>query len=155
MISPELLRRYPFFGALTDGQLKSLAMISEISTLELGENLFHEGQPANQLCVLVDGALDIVHSIQDERRPENCKEYPVGEVDPGEPIGFSAITEPYAYTATVRASKVSSVIQIDAENLRKMCHNDHDLAYNIFTQVTKYMMERLNRTRIQLAAAWS
>ncbi len=32
MISPELLRRYPFFGSLTDDQLKAIAMIAKEKT---------------------------------------------------------------------------------------------------------------------------
>ncbi len=155
MISPEILRRYPFFGVFTDSQLKSLAIISEILSLAQGATLFHEGQSADYLCLLMDGALDLVHSVQEERRPENCKEYPVGEINPGEPIGFSAIIDPYLYTATVRASVDSNIIRIDSGNLRKMCHNDHDLAYNVLMQVNKYLLERLNWARIQLAAAWS
>lgn len=155
MISPEILRRFPFFGAFTDSQIKSLAMISELTDLEKGATLFHEGQPADDLFILITGALDIVHSVQEERRPENCKEYPVGEVNPGEPTGFSAIIEPYTYTATVRASDNSNLIQINAGNLREMCQNDLDLAYNVFSQVNKSLMERLNWVRIQLAAAWS
>jgi len=155
MISPEILRRYPFFGVFTDEQVKSLAMISEPLSLDKGATLFYERQSADKLYILLGGALDLVHSVQEERQPENCKEYPVGEVNPGEPIGFSAITEPYTYTATVRASVDSNLIEIDADNLRKMCQNDHDLAYNVLKQVNKYLMERLNWTRIQLAAAWA
>jgi CRP/FNR family transcriptional regulator, cyclic AMP receptor protein len=155
MISPEILRRYPFFGIFSDSQLKSLAIISESISMDKGATLFYEGQSADKLFILMHGALDLINSVQEERRPENCKEYSVGEVNPGEPIGFSAITAPYTYTTTVRASNDSELIVIDADNLRILCQKDHDLAYNVLTQVNKYLLERLNWTRIQLAAAWA
>ncbi len=40
MISPELLRRYPFFGFLGDAQLKAIAMIAEESTYEKDQPIF-------------------------------------------------------------------------------------------------------------------
>jgi len=46
MISPELLRRYPFFSQLTDRNLKAIAMISEEYEVKAGSILFEEKQPA-------------------------------------------------------------------------------------------------------------
>jgi hypothetical protein len=40
MISPEMLKRYPFFGQLSDGHIKALAAIAEEVTWESGEAIF-------------------------------------------------------------------------------------------------------------------
>ena len=47
MISPELLRKYPFFGSLDDSQLRELAMLAEEETYKSGEVIFQEGGPAD------------------------------------------------------------------------------------------------------------
>ena len=46
MISPEMLRRYPFFADMDDTSLKAIAMITEEIPLKAGEILFHSGQPS-------------------------------------------------------------------------------------------------------------
>jgi hypothetical protein len=43
MISPELLRRYPFFGLLTEAQLKAIAMIAQETNFTDGTQIFKEG----------------------------------------------------------------------------------------------------------------
>ena len=49
MVSPELLRRYPFFGFLDATQLKAMAMIAEEVEPQTGEDLFETDQPATAL----------------------------------------------------------------------------------------------------------
>jgi hypothetical protein len=44
MISPERLRRYPFFAGLTENQLDAIALISEDKTGEMDAIIFVEGQ---------------------------------------------------------------------------------------------------------------
>ena len=53
MISPELLRRFPFFGFLDDMQLKEVAMLAEEIDVEQGTNIFEGEQPAAGLYVMV------------------------------------------------------------------------------------------------------
>ena len=56
MISPELLRRYPFFGPLNDTQLKAIAMIADEVTIEKGVTLFKEKEPAVAMYLLKEAA---------------------------------------------------------------------------------------------------
>jgi len=45
MVSPELIRRYPFFGGLTESQLAGIAMIAEEVSFPKGAVIFEEGSP--------------------------------------------------------------------------------------------------------------
>jgi CRP-like cAMP-binding protein len=158
MISPELLRRYPFFGHLDDSQLKSIAMISELESFDQGQIIIHEGKPAGALYLLVDGSIDIFYAIDkqyqpDLNKPDLHREFPVGEVNPGEPFGISALSEPPVYTATSRAVTSCRVIKIEAGPLQSLFEADCHLAYVLMRQMFKAAIERLHATRIQLAAA--
>ena len=51
MISPEILRRYPFFGFMTDAELKAVAMIAEEVSYKEGETLLGKRE-ARQLALL-------------------------------------------------------------------------------------------------------
>ncbi len=147
MISPELLRRYPFFGTLTPNQLKQIAMISEEVSITSGVTILQEGKIAQDIYLMIEGGIDIYFPITQE------KEFFVTEINPGEPFGISAMVEPYLLSASVRTSKPSRVIKISATELRKACSQDKELAAVVFQQIAKSAMERLNATRIQLVAA--
>jgi CRP/FNR family cyclic AMP-dependent transcriptional regulator len=155
MVSPELLRRYPFFGELNAAQLKAVAMISEEITFDKGETLFEEGSPANSFYLLMGGSIDLYYRSEQEKRNGLRKELLAAEIDTGEIFAISALIEPYTYTATARAAKNCRVLKIEAVALRNLMGKKCEMGYALMRQIAKAAMERLEYTRIQLAAAWS
>ena len=55
MISPELLRRYPFFCCIDEESQRAVAMAADEMICESGAVLFEEGQTVESLYLLVDG----------------------------------------------------------------------------------------------------
>lgn len=155
MISPELLRRYPFFGALSEAQRREIAMLAMEETVVKGQTLLAECDPATYIYLLVDGGVDLYFIVKSESQPGLDKEFAVGEANPGELVGLSALIDPYQYTTTARASAAGRVVKIDALALRALCDRDIDLAYKLMHQVARQTLERLTAARVQLAAAWS
>ena len=153
MISPELLRRFPFFGFLSNGQLKAVAMTSDEITVEKDECLLQSGQPAQHLHFLIDGSIAYYLSVTAEHDPSYHHEYYIGNINPGEIFGISALIEPYRYTATIRAASTCRVIRIEANPLRDLCENDNKLNVEFLRAITKAAMERLDMTQLELAAA--
>lgn len=155
MISPELLRRYPFFGTLDDAQLKQIAMIADEENINKGTVIFKERDQANSLYILVTGNVDLFFHSAGEIHPEVNKELFAGEINPGEVFGISALIEPYILNASVRAAKNSTVIKIDAMALRNLFKQDAKLACLLMVQIAKTLRYRLDAARVQLAAAWA
>ncbi len=153
MISPELLRRYPFFAFLDEAQLRAVAMLSEEIELESGALVFENDKPAEALWLLVEGGLDLYYVVTDRDDPKVTKEFFLSEFSPGDVFGISALIEPYVYTACVRASAPSRVITMDGIGLRALCEVDAKLSAGLMKATAKAAMERLNDTRVQLAAA--
>ena len=155
MISPELLKRYPFFSSLSESQFTEIAMISdELDCIE-GETLLEENQPANTLYLLINGGIDLIIKSEEEFHPTQHKEFTVGEINPGEIFGISALAVPSVYDATARTSRDSQIIKIDAEALRGLMKEDVELANHLMVQIIRELKERLRSTRVQLAAAWA
>lgn len=154
MISPETLRRYPYFGSLSSSQLEALANLAEEVNFAKGVTIFEECQPAIELYLLVSGSVDFYFKSEEEFHPKSSKEFSVGEVNPGEPFGLSSLLDPYILNATARASQECQVIKIDAVELRKLFEQDQVFAYRMMLQTGKALMERLSSVRVQLAAAW-
>lgn len=155
MISPELLRSYPFFGQLDESQLREIAMIAEDVPLKNGDVVFHEGDPADSLYFLLEGCIDLYFTLSGSGQNAPDKGIPVGEINPGEPFGISALIEPHLLTATALATGSGRMLKIDATALRLLIQKDRRLAYQLTHQAAKAAITRLHATRVQLAAAWA
>lgn len=153
MISPELLRRYPFFASLDESQLRAVAMLSEEVEMESGAFVFESDKPADALYVLVEGSLDLYYVVANPEDPVLKKEFFLNEFSAGDIIGISALIEPYTYTASVRASAPSKVIRIEASGLRALSELDTTVQAGLMKAMAKAAMQRLHDTRVQLAAA--
>jgi CRP-like cAMP-binding protein len=153
MISPELLRRYPFFGGLDDAPLKAIAMIADELDLATGATLFESEQAATGLYLLLSGNVELFHVVTDRTNPSLRKEFYVSDISPGEIIGISALTEPHRYTSAARTVSPSCVLKMEAAALRAQCNADPRMAAALMRQIAKVAMARLHDTRIQLVAA--
>ena len=153
MISPEVLRRYPFFSFMNHNQLREVAMITDEVKYEKGQILFNIDEEATHCFLLLEGAVDLHYVVVDEHEPELRKEFVVGTINPGEVLGISAVIEPYIYTATAIVINASRLLIIDAVALKELCAADAALDYGLQRMVAKATMERLHATRVQLAAA--
>jgi len=155
MISPELLRRYSFFGQISEQDLYAIAMIAEEVTADAGAVLFEERQPADALYLLLEGSIDLYYKSEEEYHPKARKEFLVGEINPGEIFSISSMIEPYILNASARTAKPSRFVKFDAVALRKLTEENHKMGCLVMRQIAKALMERLAYTRVQLAAAWA
>jgi len=154
MISTERLRMYPFFGSLKQEELDAVAMIAEKAAYPKGEVIFHAKQPAIALYLLEKGCVELYYESFDEFfKPELRRQFLIGEINPGEVFGISALIDPYQMTASAVAASPIQVIEIDAEKLRALPEEFSGLACVFYQQALQTLMERLHYTRVQLAAA--
>ena len=63
MISPEQLRRYPYFADVSEESLKKVAMFSTEEEAPAGKVIFFEGDKADALYILTDGEVDIDYTL--------------------------------------------------------------------------------------------
>jgi CRP/FNR family cyclic AMP-dependent transcriptional regulator len=153
MISPEVLRRFPFFSFMRHDQLAEVAMITDEVKLKKGQHLFEAGEDANYCYLLLEGAIDLHYVVVDEQESDRRNEFVVGTINPGEVLGISAVIAPYVYTAMAVAINDSRLLKIDAVALKELYDSDADLDIGLQRMVVKAAMERLHATRILLAAA--
>jgi CRP-like cAMP-binding protein len=145
MISPEILRRYPYFANVRDESLRKIAMISEEEFIPAGRVIFREGDKADHLYIILQGEVDIQYTLgSGEQRT-------VDTVVAGELIMWSALVEPYRSTALGTTRQDTKLVAIDAKQLREYCEQDHDLGYRMLLSVLKLLATRLEGARVQLA----
>jgi CRP-like cAMP-binding protein len=173
----KVLRHYPFFEALTEAQLGAVSEAAEEVQVPEGAALFFEGQAADTLWLVREGAARLRHSVEaageahlrtteavyqlmEEGAPIPLlegqsgvyTELDVGEAGPGEILGISALIAPYRLTATARASVDSRMVRLDAVALRALCAKDCALASALLQAIGQVALKRLHYTRQQLLA---
>jgi len=146
MISPERLRRYPHCAGAPDDLLKAVAMLAHERHFKAGERLFEEGATATKLMFLDAGEVDIVYRLGDDR------DVTVDTLVEGDLAAWSALLEPYRLTATGVARTDGVVIEVEAVGLRQICQANPSHGFLMMSQVAMALRDRLNATRIQLAA---
>ncbi|WUJ71080.1 ATP-binding protein [Kribbella soli] len=110
----EDLRDIPLFAGLTDAQLDELIDGSTEVAIELGADLFHEGEPADFWWVLVDGVIALHRKIGRE-------DTVMGKMDvPGRWAGgFRAWDEHGVYLASGRGLAEGRVLRVPTDVLRE------------------------------------
>jgi CRP/FNR family transcriptional regulator, cyclic AMP receptor protein len=146
MTSPEMLRRWPYFAGISDESLKAVAMIAEEKAVAAGKHLFGEGDPADAMNIIVKGEVNIEYVLGDGQHRT------VDTLVDGDILGWSALVEPYKYTAVGTTTKPTQMITIHAKKLRDLCEADPQMGYQLTTQIAKLLAHRLEGARVQLAA---
>ena len=150
MISPELLRRYPFFASLNDDQLKAIAMIAQEKTYLKDTVLIKENTPANKLVLLLEGDVDLIYSGGGEGAVVNAL---VGSIAPVEVYGVSSLIEPFTFISSAKATVPVKVVEVDGVALRALMDGDAKLAFSLMRNIAQAVLERLKYTQVELAAA--
>ncbi len=143
----EQLRATPLFAEVPVEPLKQLAATAERLTLAAGDQLIREGDPAEELFVVVSGELEI-------RKQSGNAEVALTRVGPGSIQGEMATFERSRRVASVYAVTDAEVLRLPFESVRDMIAADPDVATALLRTVTSRMrgIEETLRQRDKLAA---
>jgi CRP-like cAMP-binding protein len=153
MVSLEIIRRYPFFAGLDEGLIKSIAMITELVHFSAGDILFKPETFNQAIYLLISGNIEYFLVIDYINDPNYYKEFYIDDINPGEVFGLSALIEPHSHSTLARASRSGTLLSINVPSFINLCDSDPRSGYQLMTQITKTAVERLQKTRVLLAAA--
>jgi CRP/FNR family cyclic AMP-dependent transcriptional regulator len=159
MVSPELIRRYPFFGGLTPKQTEVLARAGDERRVDAGQYFFHEGELVSRLWLVLEGAVAVVMELPNREKPHSVADQLTGKlrtrdvvistVGPGHVFGWSALVPPYGATASTKSMTDVLVVEFDAESLRECFDEDCAFGYVMMQKIAQVTRDRLHDTRIQ------
>ncbi|MFO7905551.1 MAG: Crp/Fnr family transcriptional regulator [Planctomycetota bacterium] len=146
-VSADLLGRCAPLSDLTRDARAKLASIAEERMVPRGTTVFDDMDPANRFYLLIKGEISLYCELgSGEKRVMDT-------VNDGELFAWSALVEPYRYTATATATRDCELIAFDAAKLRTMCREDVGLGYQMFNKIAEVLSNRLESARVQLAAS--
>lgn len=145
MISFDDLKRIEFFADLTDEELILVQGICREENYSAGAYIFTEDANADNLYILKKGKVSIDIKVAGDKY---LSVYTVSRF--AEPFGWSAIVEPYRFTAAARSVVDSTIFAVDRKRLMELIERDYHLGFLIMRRVAKIISERIRETRLQL-----
>jgi CRP-like cAMP-binding protein len=162
MVSPELIRRYPFFAGLNHDYVGTLAKLADEVSVESGHCYFGEGDELKKLYLVMEGSVAIVMRVPDRDAVQSLsgqltgnlttRDITVSIVGVGEVFAWSAIIPPHTATAGAKAISPCRAIELDCEKLRPLFEEDRNLAYLMALKAGQIVRGRLRDLRIETLA---
>ena len=143
----EFLRETPLFRRLAHGELSHLAFEANRGTAEPGTPLTRIGERGRYLYFIESGTVSI--SWHDQQEPVLLP------ARTGAMVGWSALVEPFTYTANTIAVDTCDLQRIGAGALLRIFDQRQDVGYEVMTAVAAIARERFSAAVDQLSASWT
>ena len=142
MVSTEWLKKTELFRTLDESQLSVLLSYSSVESFPEGKTIFHQGDEANHLYLLIEGVIDLSFKTGEKVDFLTSK---VGKE--GAAFGVPSLIEPYRYNLTATCLKSSKVFVIDAVRARMEMEKDPRMGMEILKKLASIYFNRLNEMR--------
>ncbi|MBI5190507.1 MAG: cyclic nucleotide-binding domain-containing protein [Nitrospirae bacterium] len=144
MVPVETLKNLDVFGGLTEFEMMEVARVCDTHDYPAGSMVFRENDDADKLYVLLEGRVAIQFELG--RHQDAVVHTATG----GQAFGWSALVQPYRFTASARCMDDSKILTVDREGLRGLLAEDCHIGFIIMEKLAELISGRLRETRIQL-----
>ena len=141
-IDPNLVGNFSCFNNFSEDQKREIAQIANVICYPPDHIIFKEGKPGQNLYFLSKGKIEILFDIDEEGQSH------VETISGEEVVGYSALIEPYIYSATMRSLSEIEVLVVDAIALRELMQKDCQFGLMLQQQIIKFLMIRILDLRL-------
>jgi len=146
MVAPEIIANFPHFSDFKQDEIKALATLGEEERYKAGEFVFHEGDAASKLYLLLEGRIEMLMNTNAGGTQQGV----VMTVGPGEVFAWSALVEPYQLTASARCAIPVRTVAIPASGVRALTEISCPLGFRLMQKACQVASARLRATRVQV-----
>lgn len=145
MISKKEIRRFEIFEELTDAELENIAEIAKLEQYDADKRIFEEKSWASNLYLVVKGS--VVIKMKGDKGGEQL---PIDNAAPGDIFGWSAVTEPHAFTAAAWTAEKSDILVLDGKVLLDLFKKNNHIGYKVMSKVASVISSRLRKLNQRL-----
>jgi len=142
MVSTEWLKKTELFDGLDETRLSVLLSQSVVKSYTAGETIFRQGEEATALFILIKGAVDLTVKTQEKTDLMTSKIEKEGAV-----FGTASLMEPFRCNVSAVCLKLSEVLVLDANLIRKKMEDDPKIGMEIMKKLASIYFNRLNDLR--------
>jgi predicted acylesterase/phospholipase RssA/CRP-like cAMP-binding protein len=132
------LQALPLFGSLEVSRLDEFGEDLELVLLAAGDVLFSEGEQADALFVVAEGALEVCVAVGDGSM------YVLGEMGAGEVVGEIALLTAELRSATIRAATDAVLVRMGGDAFLRFLGEHTEIAQQLVDRAA----DRLRRTQL-------
>jgi CRP-like cAMP-binding protein len=136
--------RAPVLKGLPESSYMYLESLAQEVRYSIGQVMFEADSPADRFYLVDEGKVGLEVSIAG--RPPIVLE----TLGPGDLVGVSWLFPPFEWNWRARALTSTTMIVFDAEEVRRQCEVDRELALQIYRTVAAEAVRRLHGARIRL-----
>ena len=147
MVSPEVIRRYPYFSGISIKRINMLANIAEEIECEQDQYFHNEGEEIDKVYILVEGEVSLVTSL-----PQQDKEVVINTLGAGDVFGWTSLLPPYTAGAGAKTITDCKLVEFSASELRTKFEDDYQFGYLMMIKIAQIIRERLDSIVIETLA---
>ena len=136
----ERSRKNSLFEGLNEEQIKTIFSISKEITLEKDCYLIREGDPAQEIFLIIDGQMEV--NRYDAKHQQN---HTINTLVAGDTVGEVSLLDDGLRSASVCAKSSCRLLSISFDDLRAIASKDKAI-YSIFYHLTKNIGQRLRHS---------
>jgi len=140
------LSKHAFLRGLETPLLEKLAQCTQQITMTADQLLAREREAASAAYLIQSGRVAI------EVRKSGRAAVRVLVLAPGDILGWSWMVPPHRWQFDARVLDTLQALALDAEALRRMCDEDHELGYQLLKRLIVVVSSRLAATQKQVLA---
>jgi CRP-like cAMP-binding protein len=144
-LTAEQLREVALFGALPDAVLERFIGTLAVLPMATGQFVFHEGDAARELFVVLDGEVEVL------KRSRNGRETRVAVLGPRDVFGEMSVVDLQPRSASVRALSPGRLIRVTSEDLDGLYRCDLKAYALVVLNIARDLSRRLRVTDSVLA----
>lgn len=144
-----LLANQPFLRELKPAQIAMLAGCATTKEFGAGDFVFRTGEQADAFYIVLNGRVGI------EMYSSERGALTILTVGDGDVLGWSWLVPPFRWHFDALVLDATRVIAFEAQCLRELCEQDHDLGYEIMKRFAQVITRRLEATRLQLVDVYA
>jgi len=136
----DLFRSSEIFEGLTTEEIREIIQLAEHRALNAGDLLFEEGDDAEALYVVADGAVEV------RSQAPGGEPIVLADLGPGSVVGEMSILEGGERSATVEALRNAELFRVSRGAFESLRSQDHPVAYKIIMGLCRLLGERRRET---------
>ncbi|MBI3738244.1 MAG: cyclic nucleotide-binding domain-containing protein, partial [Chloroflexi bacterium] len=135
-----LLREVPIFADLSPEDLEQIARIAREQWYPNATALFHEGEEASMMFIIVDGQVRVL-------RAADGKEQVLAQRGPGDFVGEMAIIESAPRSATLITQGDVRLLAIEGETFKEILRERPEVSLAVLKSLSRRLREMVNERR--------